>query len=249
MAAETDADASARTQFYTQSFTIFTSLQSIAASQQQEDRGEDTAAWLAAGPSVQTMQYYYRIGTLYCDTLQTYIDALDADASSDAEYLKHIQTLQTIFHLAQVLYFPEDGRGMGVLGEELLHWLNAHDVGTCSHSRSAHHRAGPADCPDLAVVRPPRILGLPIPLRPARLLHDGRDGAAELSRTGRVAHAAEHCKRDVADPQVAPALYGICDGAGVLLGTPPLAYVGARLPVGPAAQDERRAVRADLYWA
>ncbi|KAI3627540.1 hypothetical protein CBS14141_001541 [Malassezia furfur] len=128
MAAETDADASARTQFYTQSFTIFTSLQSIAASQQQEDRGEDTAAWLAAGPSVQTMQYYYRIGTLYCDTLQTYIDALDADASSDAEYLKHIQTLQTIFHLAQVLYFPEDGRGMGVLGEELLHWLNAHDV-------------------------------------------------------------------------------------------------------------------------
>ena len=230
MAAETDADASARTQFYTQSFTIFTSLQSIAASQQQEDRGEDTAAWLAAGPSVQTMQYYYRIGTLYCDTLQTYIDALDADASSDAEYLKHIQTLQTIFHLAQVLYFPEDGRGMGVLGEELLHWLNARDVGTCGHSRSAHHRAGPADCPDLAVVRPPRILGLPIPLRPARLLHDGRDGAAELSRTGRVAH-------------------GICDGAGVLLGTPPLAYVGARLPVGPAAQDERRAVRADLYWA
>lgn len=194
MAAETDADASARTQFYTQSFTIFTSLQSIAASQQQEDRGEDTAAWLAAGPSVQTMQYYYRIGTLYCDTLQTYIDALDADASSDAEYLKHIQTLQTIFHLAQVLYFPEDGRGMGVLGEELLHWLNAHDVGTCSHSRSAHHRAGPANCPDLAVVRPPRILGLPIPLRPARLLYDGRDGAAELSRTGRVAHAAEHCK-------------------------------------------------------
>ncbi|KAI3625878.1 hypothetical protein CBS9595_001239 [Malassezia furfur] len=129
MAAETDADASARTQFYTQSFTIFTSLQSIAASQQQEDRGEDAAAWLAAGPSVQTMQYYYRIGTLYCDTLQTYIDALEANSTSDADYLKHIQTLQTLFHLAQVLYLPEDGRGMGVLGEELLHWLNAHDIG------------------------------------------------------------------------------------------------------------------------
>ncbi|WFC94038.1 hypothetical protein MBRA1_000665 [Malassezia brasiliensis] len=128
MTAETDSDASARTQFYTQSFTIFTSLQSIAASQQQEDHGEDAAAWLAAGPSVQTMQYYYRIGTLYCDTIQAYIDALEADSTSDTEYLKHIQTLQTLFHLAQVLYLPEDGRGMGVIGEELLHWLNAHDI-------------------------------------------------------------------------------------------------------------------------
>lgn len=33
-----------------------------------------------------------------------------------------------IFHLAQILYVPEDGSGLGVVGEELLHWLNAHDV-------------------------------------------------------------------------------------------------------------------------
>lgn len=142
-----------------------------------------------AGPSVQTMQYYHRIGTLYCDAIHTYLNDLDAEHLDESEYLAHVQSLQTIFHLAQVLYFPEDGRGMGVIGEELLHWLNAHDVGTYSVLRSADHRTGPADRADLAVARPSRILGLPLPLRAARILRHGSDRAAELQRAWHAQHA------------------------------------------------------------
>lgn len=139
-------------QFYTQSFTIFTSLQSIAASQQRDAADEGAATWLDAGPSVQTMQYYHRVGSLYCDAIQAYMNGLEAEKMNDSELLLHVQSLQTIFHLAQVLYFPEDGRGMGVVGEELLHWLNAHDVGTCMHAHtSPYHRAGPAHRADVAL--------------------------------------------------------------------------------------------------
>lgn len=48
--------------------------------------------------------------------------------TTESDYERHVQELHMIFHLAQVLYVPEDGSGMGVVGEELLHWLNAHDV-------------------------------------------------------------------------------------------------------------------------
>lgn len=114
----------ALTQFYTQAFTLFSSLQSICAAQ-AEAAGD---AWLAAGPSVQTMQYYHRIGTLYCETIQAYISSLESLDKGESEYEQHVQELYMIFHLAQVLYFPEDGSGLGVVGEELLHWINEHDV-------------------------------------------------------------------------------------------------------------------------
>lgn len=32
-------------------------------------------------------------------------------------------------HLAQILYLPQDGRGEGLLGEELLDWVNEVDPG------------------------------------------------------------------------------------------------------------------------
>ncbi|PKI83250.1 hypothetical protein MVES_002822 [Malassezia vespertilionis] len=121
--AMTDAeDASARTK----TSTIFNSLQSIAASQQCGDAVDD--GLLETGPSVQTMQYFSRIAVFYCDAIHTYFAALEAEDASETQYLGHVQALHTIFKLTQVLYFPEDGRGLGVIGEELLHWLNAHDV-------------------------------------------------------------------------------------------------------------------------
>lgn len=75
------------------------------------------------------MQYYYRIGTLYCEAIQEYLTSLEPQqCEEESEYERHVQDLHMIFHLARVLYVPEDGSGMGVVGEELLHWLNAHDV-------------------------------------------------------------------------------------------------------------------------
>ncbi|WFD36799.1 hypothetical protein MCUN1_003689 [Malassezia cuniculi] len=114
--------ASARVKFYAQTFTVFHSLQSIAASQLHDDGALDGGA-----PSVQSMQYFSRIGALYSDEIHQYFSALESQGDP-VEHLRHIQTLHTIFRLAQVLYFPPDGSGMGVVGEELLHWLNAHDV-------------------------------------------------------------------------------------------------------------------------
>lgn len=108
--------------FYAQTFTVFHSLQSIAASQLRDEAPLD-----AGTPSVQTMQYYSRIGALYSDEIHLYFSALE-QADDPVEHLRHIQSLHTIFRLVQILYFPSDGSGMSVVGEELLHWLNAHDV-------------------------------------------------------------------------------------------------------------------------
>ena len=73
------------------------------------------------------MQYYYRIGTLYCEAIQEYLTSLEPQQGEDeSEFERHVQDMHMIFHLARVLYVPEDGSGMGVVGEELLHWLNAH---------------------------------------------------------------------------------------------------------------------------
>lgn len=74
------------------------------------------------------MQYYHRVGTLYCEALQAYLAALEPPQGEETEYERHVQDLHMIFHLARVLYVPEDGSGLGVVGEELMHWLNAHDV-------------------------------------------------------------------------------------------------------------------------
>ena len=108
--------------FYAQTFTVFHSLQSIAASQLHDEVPLD-----ANMPSVQTMQYYSRIGELYSDEIHQYFTALES-SGDPVEHLRHVQSLHTIFRLAQVLYFSQDGSGMGVVGEEILHWLNAHDV-------------------------------------------------------------------------------------------------------------------------
>ncbi|WFD42210.1 hypothetical protein MPSI1_000851 [Malassezia psittaci] len=144
MAEERDVDASARTQFYTQSFTIFTSLQSIAASQQHDEHAGDVKAWAEAGPSTQTLQYYHRIAGLYCDSIQSYVQSLGMQQDSETEYVAHVQSLHTIFYLAQVLYLPEDGRGIGVIGEELLHWLNAHDIAPTTEQGQQIAQASPS---------------------------------------------------------------------------------------------------------
>lgn len=95
------------------------------------------------------MQYYHRIGTLYCEAIQSYMQALESPPSQETDYERHVQQLHMIFHLAQVIYFPEDGSGMGVVGEELLHWLNAHDVAPTTEQGQAIAQTLPAhDHPD-----------------------------------------------------------------------------------------------------
>lgn len=34
-------------------------------------------------------------------------------------------------HLSEILFLPPDGRGEGVVGEEILDWVNGVDIGGC----------------------------------------------------------------------------------------------------------------------
>lgn len=136
-----------KTTFLAETFTIFSSLQKIAAGEEQRRANSQHANSLGRGtsagallPPVQTLQYYHRISNLYRSALRTYIQALETsiEASTDAgreisdETLKDLevaQAIHTVLHFAESIYVPSDGRGAGVVGEEILHWLNSFDSG------------------------------------------------------------------------------------------------------------------------
>ena len=120
-----------------ETFTIFSSLQKIAAdeaSRQQAAALNHRSSAASLLPSVQTLQYYRRISGLYRDALQRYMHTLEAAdaaaASAEEEHdLELSQWLHTTLHFVETLYVPADGRGTGVVGEEILHWLNSFDFG------------------------------------------------------------------------------------------------------------------------
>lgn len=59
--------------------------------------------------------------------------------AQDAEFVdlqeRHrAAVLHHVFHLAQIVYVPADGRGDSVVGEELLDWVNYVNVGALDTS-------------------------------------------------------------------------------------------------------------------
>lgn len=80
-------------------------------------------------PSSEQVSFYSRLASLYIDTLRQHVasssSADDGPSQEDAEWAAITQ----IFHLTKILYIPEDGRGEGVVGEELLDWANRVDPG------------------------------------------------------------------------------------------------------------------------
>ncbi|EPQ31250.1 uncharacterized protein PFL1_01435 [Pseudozyma flocculosa PF-1] len=116
-------------QFFTQSYTIFTSAQKI----EQDVAATVVPPWQAGNsaaslmPFQQTMQYYHRISGLYRSAVRDYLSQLENAPEPDLDLLQKWQAIHTALHLAEILYFPADGRGAGVVGEELLHWLNSFD--------------------------------------------------------------------------------------------------------------------------
>ncbi|PWY98039.1 hypothetical protein BCV70DRAFT_202209 [Testicularia cyperi] len=121
---------------YTQTYTIFNSLQRI---QQEAILSHHTAATITGAaarsaphnallPSVETIQYYQRISEHYARAIQEYIHRTQLQDEPDVSAIHKWQQAQTILRLAELLYYPKDGRGISVVGEELLHWLNSFDV-------------------------------------------------------------------------------------------------------------------------
>ncbi|CDR88880.1 uncharacterized protein SPSC_05712 [Sporisorium scitamineum] len=113
---------------YTQTYTIFISLQRIHHEALLTDRAGHGIAGSSVLPSAETIQYYNRISEHYARAIQDYLERIQLDDSVDSAQFQTWRDTQTILRLAEVLYYPKDGRGISVVGEELLHWLNSFDV-------------------------------------------------------------------------------------------------------------------------
>lgn len=120
-----------KTSFLAEAFTIFSSLQKIASDEHQRQQEASKAPNNSIGsflPPLQTLQYYHRIANLYRDALRRYMEVLESfDNHDDQPDLELAHSIHTILHLAEIIYLPADGRGTGVVGEEILHWLNSFD--------------------------------------------------------------------------------------------------------------------------
>lgn len=46
------------------------------------------------------------------------------DAETKVQEQSHFFVLSMVLALADVLYFPTDGRGEGIVGEEIMDWVN-----------------------------------------------------------------------------------------------------------------------------
>ncbi|ORY69411.1 Nup85 nucleoporin-domain-containing protein [Leucosporidium creatinivorum] len=124
-AAQFAVDHSHRREFIVHSYTLFASLQKIA---------QDGTTDIYGAPSQPTqdqLSYYNRIIRLYQDALVQQLPIIQADTtlspSLKSHQLTHHADLHSILSLTQLLYLPNDGRGDGLVGEELLDWVNTVD--------------------------------------------------------------------------------------------------------------------------
>ncbi|WWC69332.1 uncharacterized protein I206_103270 [Kwoniella pini CBS 10737] len=123
-------------QLYTESHLLFTSLQQIVAeshSRRLPSVGLDKVAeaWdkrgnlvgiegLLGPPDAETIMHMRRLADLYLDQLGD----LKNNHEIDIELRTRFLTSYNILHLAEVLYLPVDGKGEGLVGEEILDWVN-----------------------------------------------------------------------------------------------------------------------------
>lgn len=113
-----------------ESSIIFSSCQKIVEQEQVRQRTSSTASFgnqFITPPNL--VQYIRRISNLYRDKLRQYIDKLEASEDEmERTDLEFAVSFALILHFAETIYIPTDGRGTGVVGEEILEWLNSFDV-------------------------------------------------------------------------------------------------------------------------
>lgn len=66
------------------------------------------------------IQYLHRILQLYLTAISAHLTA----AQNDPQEQSHSFDMMGILLLANILYFPADGRGEGIVGEEIMDWVN-----------------------------------------------------------------------------------------------------------------------------
>jgi nuclear pore complex protein Nup85 len=130
---------------YTESHTLFTSLQHIVASairlpvpgQGLNARGLGVAeVWNKQGkqtsmegllgpPGAETVGHIRRLVGMYLEEVVKL-----RESNVEPEVKAKFDAVYHVLNLAMILYLPQDGRGEGLLGEELLDWVNDVDPGT-----------------------------------------------------------------------------------------------------------------------
>ncbi|ORX33416.1 Nup85 nucleoporin-domain-containing protein [Kockovaella imperatae] len=121
------------TSFYRETYTLFTSLQRIVSSAMRIPRLDEALQEksfnvkeaiqegdILVAPSAETIGHMGRLVGLYLGELQKLRESQILEALDRTTY----EAVYHILHLAQILYLPRDGRGEGLLGEELLDWVN-----------------------------------------------------------------------------------------------------------------------------
>ncbi|GAA5887149.1 hypothetical protein JCM5296_001611 [Sporobolomyces johnsonii] len=123
--------------FIAHTYTLFASLQKIVHDYEAEANA-DPANFLRAHasnvpqpPEPEQVQYYARVSRLYRQAIVKQLPLIEANPSlspsAKAHALEHHATMHAVLALAEILYLPADGRGEGVVGEELLDWVNTVD--------------------------------------------------------------------------------------------------------------------------
>ncbi|KAI5478837.1 nuclear pore complex protein Nup85 [Pseudohyphozyma bogoriensis] len=118
-----------RRELVVEAFTLFGSLQKIVRDWKEERSFRPQALTDELDPAL--VQYVGRISRLYRAALVSQLAAIEKDDSLDAAEktasLSHHANLHAIFALTEILYLPSDGLGEGVVGEEVLDWVNTVD--------------------------------------------------------------------------------------------------------------------------
>ncbi|TNY21129.1 Biotin/lipoyl attachment:Carbamoyl-phosphate synthase subunit L [Rhodotorula diobovata] len=116
--------------FITDTYTIWASLQRIV--QEYDAAQDDLYGPGGAGvPPPAQVQYYGRVSRLYREAIVHQLPLIQNDAkytpAGKAKALAHHAAMHGVLALAEILYFPSDGLGEGLVGEELLDWVNTID--------------------------------------------------------------------------------------------------------------------------
>ncbi|KDN53367.1 hypothetical protein K437DRAFT_265737 [Tilletiaria anomala UBC 951] len=133
---------------------VFDGLVRIEQGRKREalQSGQQKASIMGGGSSsllqTQAITEYHRFSSLYRNTLVSYRDKLLAYEKPDEAEVQLVSDIHAAFHLAETLYLPLDGAGAGVVGEEILHWLNAYDIApTTEEGQDIASAATPYDHP------------------------------------------------------------------------------------------------------
>ncbi|KAK4049902.1 hypothetical protein OIO90_005291 [Microbotryomycetes sp. JL221] len=118
-----------RRELIVQSYTIFNSLQKIAHNFDSPRNDSNMT-------TTDLTSYLARVINLYKQTVLNQFQLIQDDSTlNDAtklHSLTHHASLHSILSLTQILYMPFDGQGQGLVGEEILDWLNTIDTAPTS---------------------------------------------------------------------------------------------------------------------